>query len=185
MVLLQSNPGETGSAAIDFKLKGIDGKIYSLDTFVSKSVIVLIFMCNHCPYVQAVVKRLISLQSKFEDKSVQLIGISSNDVESYPEDSFENMIIFSKERKINFPYLIDENQSTAKNYDAVCTPDIYLYDCSRTLKYRGRLDDNWKDEDKVKNKDLELAIEAVLENKEITREQIPSLGCSIKWKKLN
>jgi peroxiredoxin len=183
MVLLQGNPGETGSAAIDFELKGIDGKIYSLDTFASKSVIVLIFMCNHCPYVQAVVKRFVTLQSKFENNSVQLIGISSNDVESYPEDSFENMIIFAKERKINFPYLIDENQSTAKNYDAVCTPDIYVYDSSRTLKYRGRLDDNWKEEDKVKSKDLESAIESVLKSNEIAFEQIPSMGCSIKWKK--
>lgn len=183
MVLLQSNPGEIDSAAIDFKLKGVDGKIYSLDTFASKSVIVLIFMCNHCPYVQAVVKRFVTLQSKFENKSVQLIGVSSNDVESYPEDSFENMIIFAKERNINFPYLIDENQSTAINYDAVCTPDIYVYDSSRTLKYRGRLDDNWKEEDKVVSKDLDSAILSVLDNKEIAFEQIPSMGCSIKWKK--
>ncbi len=183
MVLLQSNPGEIGSVAVDFKLKGVNGKIYSLDTFAQKSVIVLIFMCNHCPYVQAVVKRFVLIQSKFADKNVQLIGISSNDVDSYPEDSFDNMIIFSKERKINFPYLIDENQSTARNYDAVCTPDIYVYDISRTLKYRGRLDDNWKEEDKVKSKDLESAIESVLNNEEITLEQIPSMGCSIKWKK--
>lgn len=183
MVLLKSNLGEIGSLAIDFKLKGVNGKIYSLDTFASKSVIVLIFMCNHCPYVQAVVNRFVLLQSKYADKNVQLIGISSNDVESYPEDSFENMIVFSKERKINFPYLIDENQSTAKNYDAVCTPDIYVYDSSRILKYRGRLDDNWKEEDKVIRKDLESAIESILKNEEITFEQIPSMGCSIKWKK--
>jgi hypothetical protein len=93
------------------------------------------------------------------------------------------MIIFSNERKINFPYLIDENQSTARNYDAVCTPDIYVYDSSRKLKYRGRLDDNWKEEENVKSRDLESAIESILSNEEIKLEQIPSMGCSIKWKK--
>jgi len=183
MVLLKSNPGEIGSAFVDFELKGIDGKIYSLDSFASKSVIVLIFMCNHCPYVQAVVERFVKLQSKLGDKGVQFVGISSNDVETYPEDSFENMKIFSEERNINFPYLIDENQSTAKNYDAVCTPDIYVYDNSRHLKYRGRLDDNWKEEEKVVRRDLESAVDLILLNKEIKFEQIPSMGCSIKWKK--
>ncbi len=183
MALLKSNPGEIGSCIIDFDLKGVDGKIYSLDSFVSKSVIVIIFMCNHCPYVQAVIERFINLQSKYKDKGVQLLGISPNDVESYPEDSFDNMKIFSEERKINFPYLIDENQSTAKYYDAVCTPDIYVYDINRHLRYRGRLDDNWKEENNVKCKDLEEAIEAILLKREITNEQIPSMGCSIKWKK--
>jgi peroxiredoxin len=183
MALLQGNQGEIGSGIIDFELKGVDGKIYSLESVASKSVIVLIFMCNHCPYVQAVVERFVKIQSKYKDKGVQLIGISSNDVESYPEDSFENMKLFSKNKNLNFPYLIDENQSVAKNYDAVCTPDIYVYDSSRTLKYRGRLDDNWKDEKSVLKKDLESAIESVLLNREITFEQLPSMGCSIKWKK--
>lgn len=183
MALLKSNKGEIDSPIVDFELKGVDGKIYSLDSVMPKSVIVLIFMCNHCPYVQAVIERFVNLQSKYKDKGVQLIGISSNDVDSYPEDSFENMKIFSKERNINFPYLIDENQTTAKDYDAVCTPDIYVYDSNGLLKYRGRLDDSWKDEDQVKSKDLESAIESVLLNKEITFEQVPSMGCSIKWKK--
>jgi peroxiredoxin len=183
MALLNSNPGEIGSVIIDFKLEAVDGKIYSLDSFVSKSVLVIIFMCNHCPYIQAVVGRFVKLQSKYKDKGVQLIGINPNDVESYPDDSFNNMKIFSKKRNINFPYLIDNNQSAAKNFNAVCTPDIYVYDSNRLLRYRGRLDDNWKDEGNVKNKDLESAIESALLNKEITFEQIPSMGCSIKWKK--
>lgn len=183
MALLKSNPGEIGSGIIDFELKGVDGKIYSLDSFSSKSVIVIIFICNHCPYVQAVVGRLIKIQTKYRDKGVQLIGINSNDVETYPEDSFENMIIFAKERDINFPYLMDENQSTARSYDAVCTPDIYVYDSNRLLKYRGRLDDNWKEVSNVKSKDLEAAVESILLNKDITFEQVPSMGCSIKWKK--
>lgn len=183
MVLLESNPGETGSVIIDFELKGTDGKIYSLDSFASNSVIVIIFMCNHCPYVKAVVDRLVRLQSEFRDKGVQLVGISPNDVDSYPEDSFDNMKTFSRERNLNFPYLIDENQITAGNYDAVCTPDIYVYDSKRLLRYRGRLDDNWKEEENVKSKDLESAIKSILNNEEITLEQIPSMGCSIKWKK--
>lgn len=183
MVLLQSNPGEIGSVAVDFRLKGVDGKIYSLDSFCTFKVIVIIFMCNHCPYVQAIVERLVKLQSDLDDRSVQLIGINSNDVETYPEDSFNNMKNFANERNLNFPYLIDDTQSTAKNYDAVCTPDIYVYNSERLLVYRGRLDDNWKDEMYVKNKDLETAIEFVLQGRDITFEQVPSMGCSIKWKK--
>jgi peroxiredoxin len=185
MPLLKSNSGEIGSAIIDFTLKGVDEKIYSVSSFSSKNILVIIFMCNHCPYVQAIVERLVILQTKYESKSVQLIGINSNDTESYPEDSYKNMKSFSKERKFNFPYLIDENQSTAKSYDAVCTPDIYVYDKSRQLKYRGRLDDNWQEIENVKTRDLESAIDSILADKEITFEQIPSMGCSIKWKNKN
>jgi peroxiredoxin len=181
-MLLQSNPGELNSDIIDFSLKGIDEKIYSLKDFSNEKILVVIFMCNHCPYVKAVIKRFINLQSKFSEKNVRLIGISPNDVITYPDDSFENMKLFAKEQSINFPYLIDDTQQTAKDYGAVCTPDIYVYDENRKLKYRGRLDDNWKEESEVKTKDLEKAIEELLEGKEISSEQIPSMGCSIKWK---
>ena len=101
---------------------------------------------------------------------------------TYPEDIFDNMILFAKEYSMNFPYLYDETQETARKYDAVCTPDIYVYDVERKLRYRGRIDDNWKDESQVKTKDLEKAIDQLLEGKEIEFEQIPSIGCSIKWK---
>jgi len=181
-MLLHSSPGELNSGITDFSLKGIDGKVYSLDSFSCDKILVIIFMCNHCPYVKAVIRRFVSLQKKFSDNKVRLIGISPNDVIAYPEDSFENMKLFAKEYELNFPYLIDETQQTAKNYGAVCTPDIYVYNEDRKLKYRGRLDDNWQDESLVKTKDLERAIEEILDGKEISFEQIPSMGCSIKWK---
>jgi thiol-disulfide isomerase/thioredoxin len=139
-------------------------------------------MCNHCPYVKAVIERFVKLQKKYKDSGVGLIGISSNDATAYPEDSFENMKLFAKNHSMNFPYLFDETQMTAKNYGAVCTPDIYVYDGKRKLKYRGRLDDNWKEESGVKSEDLDLAIDLLLQEKEISFEQIPSMGCSIKWK---
>jgi peroxiredoxin len=181
-MLLHSNSGELNSDIADFSLKGIDEKIYSLKDFSGEKILVIIFMCNHCPYVKAVIKRFVNIQAKFSGRQVKLVGISPNDVIAYPEDSFENMKLFAKEHSVNFPYLIDETQQTAKTYGAVCTPDIYVYDEKRKLKYRGRLDDNWKEESQVSSKDLERAIEELLEEKEISFEQIPSMGCSIKWK---
>jgi peroxiredoxin len=181
-MLLHSNSGELNSDIADFSLKGIDEKVYSLKDFSCEKILVIIFMCNHCPYVKAVIKRFVNLQAKFSGRHVKLVGISPNDVIAYPEDSFENMKLFAKEHSVNFPYLIDETQQTAKDYGAVCTPDIYVYDEKRKLKYRGRLDDNWKEESQVASKDLERAIEELLEGKEISFEQIPSMGCSIKWK---
>jgi thiol-disulfide isomerase/thioredoxin len=181
-MLLQSKPGEINSGIIDFSLKGIDGKFYTPDEFGEKKILVIIFMCNHCPYVKAVIERLVLIQEKYFGRGVQLIGINPNDVIAYPEDSFENMVLFAKKYSVNFPYLLDETQETAGKYEAVCTPDIYVYDEKRILKYRGRLDDNWKEEVQVKSKDLESAIGLLLEGKEINFEQIPSMGCSIKWK---
>ena len=181
-MLLESNQIKLDSKVIPFNLKGIEGKNYSLESFSEKDILVVIFMCNHCPYVIAIIERLVNFQKKYENKNVQLIGISSNDVISYPEDSFENMKIFSRDFKMNFPYLFDETQETAKKYDAVCTPDIYVYDNERKLKYRGRFDDNWKDASMVKSNDLENTVNLLLENKEINFKQIPSMGCSIKWK---
>lgn len=181
-MLLQGKPGEINSDIINFRLKGIDDKVYSLNDFKGEKILVLIFMCNHCPYVKEVMNRLISVQKKYSEMNVSLIGINPNDTKTYPEDSFENMKLFSKEYSMNFLYLFDETQETARKYEAVCTPDIYVYDEKRKLRYRGRLDDNWKDESQVKSKDLESAIETLLAGKEISFEQIPSMGCSIKWK---
>jgi peroxiredoxin len=178
----QSRPGEIDSKIIDFTLPATDGRDYCSSDFDDKDLLVIIFKCNHCPYVKAVVSRLIELQSKYSGKGVQFVGINPNDAETYPEDSFDNMKLFVKERGINFPYLYDESQEVAKAYDAVCTPDIYVYDKVRNLRYRGRLDDNWKDETAVKSKDLEKAIEQLLAGKDIDFPQIPSMGCSIKWK---
>ncbi|MCB0726813.1 MAG: thioredoxin family protein [Ignavibacteria bacterium] len=177
-----SNTENLNTPLIDFSLKGTDGRSYSPADFKDKDILIIIFMCNHCPYVKAVTHRFVEFQKKFEDRNVRLIGINSNDAETYPEDSFENMKLYADEYEMNFPYLYDETQETARKYGAVCTPDIYVYDKDRVLRYRGRLDDNWKDESSIKAKDLEKATELLLEGKEIDFDQIPSMGCSIKWK---
>ncbi|MGP0565231.1 MULTISPECIES: thioredoxin family protein [unclassified Nitrospina] len=182
MALAHSTMVPLGTQAPDFSLPGTDGKTYSLDSFKDTEVLVIIFMCNHCPYVKAVLPRLIDLQNKFEDKSVQIIGINSNDAVKYPDDSMENMKKIAKEKNIPFPYLFDETQAVAKTYDAVCTPDIYVFGPERKLLYRGRIDDNWEHPEQVTRRDLEDAINAILDGQPMLEEQIPSMGCSIKWK---
>jgi len=182
MALLHSTMAPLGSVARDFSLPGVDGKEYSLDSFRDKRVLVVIFMCNHCPYVKAVIPRLIDLQNQMGDRGAQLVGINSNDAVRYPDDSYDSMKKVAREKKISFPYLFDATQETAKAYDAVCTPDIYLYGDERTLLYRGRIDDNWEQSEKVTKRDLLEAIEKALAGKDISGEQIPSMGCSIKWK---
>ena len=118
-MLLQSKPGELNSGIIEFSLKGIDEKIHTLNDFNDKKILVIIFMCNHCPYVKAVIERFVRLQEKYKNKSVRLIGINPNDVTAYPEDSFGNMILFAQKYSVNFPYLFDDTQETAKKYEAV------------------------------------------------------------------
>ena len=182
MALLHSSMVPLGTAVIDFELPGVDGKEYCLKSFAAYKVLVIIFMCNHCPYVKAVIQRLIDLQQEVLVQGVRLIGINCNDANNYPEDSFENMHSVSKGWEMNFPYLFDESQEVAKKYDAVCTPDIYVYGPKRTLLYRGRIDDNWDNPDKVSRRDLKQAIDSILSGENISIKQIPSMGCSIKWK---
>lgn len=170
-----------GSRAHDFSLPATDDNVYSLRDFDDKDVLCIIFSCNHCPYVKAVEERINNIAKKYSDSSFVLLCINSNDEKVYPEDSFEEMKKRSEEKGFIFPYLRDESQNTAMAYDAVCTPDIYLYDKNRVLKYRGRIDDNWKDESAVKSKDLERAIDLLLASKDIDFEMVPSMGCSIKW----
>jgi len=171
-----------GSEAIDFNLPGVDGKYYSLDMYKDKKILCIIFMCNHCPYVIATQERINQIAKDYANKSFALIGINPNDDETYPEDSFENMKIRAKEMGYVFPYLRDETQEIGRAYDAACTPDIFLYDRNRILKYRGRIDDSWKDETKVTRKELRIAIDKLLEDREIDFDMIPTIGCSIKWK---
>lgn len=182
MALMHSTMVPLGESAPAFSLPGVDGKQYSLDSFTGKRVLVIIFMCNHCPYVKAVLSRLIDLQNQMDEKGVQLVGINSNDASRYPDDSFDNMKKTAEEMKIPFPYLFDATQEIARAYDVVCTPDIYVYGEERTLLYRGRIDDNWEHPEKVTKKDLKEAIDAALAGEKISEEQIPSMGCSIKWK---
>lgn len=183
MVLLNSEKIELETKAPDFHLvNAIDGKKYSLSSFSDKKVLVVMFICVHCPYVQAVDDRLVQLRKDFEGKSVQLIGICSNDPTDYPEDSPENLKKHALEKGYGFPYLVDESQEVAKAYDAVCTPDIYVYDQARKLAYHGRIDDNWKNPAQVKKQDLKEAILAILEGQQPAEPQFSSMGCSIKWK---
>lgn len=171
-----------GTKAHNFSLPAVDGNVYSLNDFADKDVFCLIFTCNHCPYVKAVEDRINDIAKKYSGSSFALVCINANDPAVYPEDSFEEMKKRATEKGFVFPYLHDESQNTAMMYDAVCTPDIYLYDKDRVLRYRGRIDDNWKDESAVKHRDLERAIELLLAGKEIDFEMVPSMGCSIKWK---
>ena len=168
--------------AHDFELPGVDGKTYTLSSFANQKILVLIFMCNHCPYVKAVLQRLIDLQNAFSGRGVQFIGVNSNDAIRYPDDSFDNMKAVAQEREISFPYLFDETQETAKVYGAVCTPDLYVYGEERKLLYRGRIDDNWEHPELVTRQDLKSALEDILAGRPVPNEQIPSMGCSIKWK---
>ena len=171
-----------GSKATDFNLPSVDGKYYSLDTFKDKKVLCIIFSCNHCPYVIAVEDRINQIAKDYANKSFALVAINPNDANNYPEDSFEAMKIRAKEKGFVFPYLRDESQQAARDYDAVCTPDIYLYDKDRILRYHGRIDDNWKDESLVTRRELRMAIDCLLEDRKIDFDTIPPMGCSIKWK---
>lgn len=182
MALTYSQTIPFGKKADDFSLPGIDGKTYSLSSFSDMKTLVIVFMCNHCPYVQACWDRLITLQNEFGKKGVQFVGINSNDEKQYLDDSFENMKIWAEKKKHNFPYLRDESQETAKAYGAVCTPDIFVYNESRELVYHGRIDDNWQDQSKVTKRELADALVALLQNEKPSRDQNPSMGCSIKWK---
>lgn len=171
-----------GEPAKAFELKGVDEKIYNLESFKEAKVLVIVFMCNHCPYVKAIWQRLINLQEKFKNSGVQLVGINANAANSnYGEDSFENMQNEFKERRMNFPYLIDLDQKISREYKAQCTPDIYVYDNERKLAYHGRIDDSWKDESKVTKNELAEAIETILKGEKVSEIQHPSMGCSIKW----
>ena len=182
MVLLESLHVPLGSEAHDFLLPCIDGQTYSLDDFKGNKAIVIIFMCNHCPYVQGVIKRLISLQEEFKDQGVVFVGINANDSENYPEDSFEKMKEYAKKWGLNFVYLRDKSQEVAKKYNAQCTPDIFVYDSDFKLAYHGRVDDNWQHEDKVTSHELKDALTAIINGEKPSEKQNPSMGCSIKWK---
>lgn len=190
MVLLKSLQLPMGSDIIDFSLPATDGKTYSPSDFSDKKALVIIFMCNHCPYVKAIIDRLITLQVEYAVSGVQLIGINSNESENYPEDSLENMQKWAREEGVNFVYLRDESQEVAKAYQAQCTPDIYVFDKERKLAYHGRLDDNCLPESEqaarqepgnVKKHELKNALNAILAGKPVSTEQYPSMGCSIKW----
>ena len=182
-----STPGvQLGIAPPDFQLPGVDGQIHSLADYKSGPALVIMFICNHCPYVKAIEDRLIQLATDLKALKVPVVAICSNDPVDYPEDSFEQMKIRSQTKGYPFPYLQDLSQELAKAYGAVCTPDFFVYGSDFKLAYRGRLDDSWKDPHLVTKRELLGAVESLikkdLRNAYLTQ-QSPSMGCSIKWKK--
>lgn len=182
MVLLESIKVPLGSEAPNFSLKNIDGKEYGLQDFSDKKIFVIVFMCNHCPYVQAIWPRLVKLQERFKDEGVQFIGINPNLNPNYDEETFEKMHDYYVKYSMNFPYLQDDTQNVARAYEAQCTPDIFVYDEDLKLAYHGRVDDNWQDEKNVTHEELSEAIKALLRGEKLDSAQNPTMGCSIKWR---
>ena len=172
----------TGQRAPDFCLPGVDGNEYCLTSFQDKQVIVVVFTCNHCPYVQAYEDRLIAIQQEYADRGVQLVAINANDASGYPEDSFHNMVKRAEQKKFNFPYLRDETQRVAHGYGAEYTPEAFVLNSKGEVCYVGRIDDNWQHPDKARSHDLRNAIEAILAQRPLDNAVTHAIGCTIKWK---
>ena len=175
-----------GTPAPDFRLINVDGREVSRDDFADAPALLVIFMCNHCPFVIHVSEELARLTREYMQRGVAVVGINSNDASAYPADSTERMVAEAENRGYGFPYLYDETQEVAKAYRAACTPDFYLFDKNRRLVYRGQMDDSRPDGGiPVTGKDLRAALDAVLAGKPVSEDQRPSIGCNIKWKPEN
>jgi len=172
-----------GEQPKDFNLKGIDENKYSLKDVVGANGTLIMFICNHCPYVKAISKEIGETAAELKKYQINVVAIMSNDTLNYPDDSFDNMKIFAKQNNFMFPYLIDESQEVAKNFGAVCTPDFFGYNFKNELQYRGRLKQlkDLKPAINSKNELLEAMIE-VSKSGRGPKEQFPSMGCNIKWK---
>lgn len=179
MALLESEVTPLGTPCPDFRLPGTDGRAWARADF-QEPLLLVAFICNHCPYVQAVDDRLNQLAKVYAGRCA-VVGISANDAVTYPADSFPAMQARVVDKGFVFPYLYDASQEVARAFGAVCTPDFFLYDAERQLRYRGRLDDNWKDAAAVTRHELAEALEALLAGREPAPAR-PSLGCSLKWK---
>ena len=184
MVSLNPPVCDFGTKAPEFKLLGVDGQQWTLEKCMGKKGLLVMFICNHCPYVKAIQQRILRDVAELKTLGIASVAISSNDADEYPADSFENMQLLAKELNFDFPYLLDETQSVAKEYSAVCTPDFFGYNHRQELQYRGRLDASKKEAaaNDVK-RDLFEAMKQVAQSEHGPKEQIASMGCSIKWKK--
>ncbi len=182
MVLTKTPICNFGEKPHDYELKGIDGKHYKLKDCVGEKGTVIMFICNHCPYVKAIIEDLVKDTNDLINFGIKAVAIMSNDTKNYPEDSFENMKLFSKKYNFSFPYLIDETQEIAKKYGAVCTPDFFGYNRKLELQYRGRIRE-LKELKPVREgeSDLKRAMQIISETQKGPKEQIPSMGCNIKW----
>ena len=182
MTLTKTPICDFGKKAENFELKSTENKIITLNDAKGQNGTLIMFICNHCPYVKAVIEDIVNNCKTLENDGIRSIAIMSNDTKNYPEDSFDNMIKFAKNNKFNFPYLIDETQETAKKYDAVCTPDFFGYNKNLELQYRGRIRE-LKDLKPVRDSESDLlkAMKMVAKTGKGPEEQIPSMGCNIKW----
>ena len=186
MALTPSNMLPLGTPAPDFSLPGTQGNLVTLDTFQNSQLLLVAFICNHCPFVKHIRGELAVLADDFQAKGVAVVAINSNDVQAYPDDNMENMQKEVVAAAYHFPYLLDEQQAVAKAYDAACTPDFYLFDQNRLLIYRGQLDSSRPGNDiPVNGEEIRTAVDTALAGNSISAQQTPSVGCNIKWKSGN
>jgi peroxiredoxin len=182
MVETKASICDFGWPAPDFALKGVDGKIYTLGDVRGQNGTLVVFICNHCPYVKACIDRIVAEAKALREIGVGTIAIMPNDTESYPEDSFDRMKTFAARHGFTFPYVVDETQDVARAYDAQCTPDFFGFNAQDELQYRGRLDASRIQPQPNAPRDLFLAMKQVAETRHGPTDQVPSMGCSIKWR---
>jgi|SRR5690554_1280767 len=183
MAVTPSNMVPLGTKATDFNLiNPLSNQLNSLEKLKGEEGTLIIFMCNHCPYVVHVIEKLVEMHENHVSKGIEFIGISANDVEKYPQDAPDKMVEFIKHYDIKFPYLYDESQEVAKAYDATCTPDFFLFDEDLKLVYRGQMDESRPGGKAPTGANMIAAFEHLLNNKPPIENQLPSMGCNIKWK---
>ena len=182
MASLETPVCDFGAIPADFSLPGTDGKIWTLDDCKGEKGLLVMFICNHCPYVKAVIERIVRDTRELDDYGIGSVAIMSNDTVGYPDDSFEKMKEFANQHQFNFPYLLDETQAIAKAYGAVCTPDFFGYNRNSQLQYRGRLDESRKESVAGAKRELFDAMKQISQTGHGPKHQIASIGCSIKWR---
>ena len=182
MALLKTPICDFGLNAVDFKLKSINGELLTLNDVKGDNGTLIMFICNHCPYVKAIIKNIVDDSNNLKNLGVNAIAIMSNDTKNYPDDSFDKMKDFAKDNKFNFPYVIDETQEIAKKFGAVCTPDFFGYNGNNELQYRGRMRE-LKELKPISNDESDLfkAMKLIAQTGKGPKNQIPSMGCNIKW----
>ena len=183
MTLAHAHICDFGWKARDFSLRGVDGKAWSLADVRGPNGTLVVFICNHCPYVKAAIDRLIAEAKALKEIGIGTIAVMPNDTKSYPQDSFENMQAFARQHGFTFPYVIDETQEVARAYDAQCTPDFFGFNAQDELQYRGRLDATRPGQAGGARRDLYEAMKQIAETGHGPQEQMPSMGCSIKWRR--
>ena len=183
MVMTASTMLPLGTSAPHFELPDTKGNLVSIDDFENANALLVVFMCNHCPFVKHILKNFVKLTREYRPKGVAIVAISSNDVESFPDDRPEMMAKVAQQMSFTFPYLYDQTQAVAKAYHAACTPDFFLFDKERKLVYRGQMDDSRPGNNiPITGADLRAALNAVLTGTTVSKQQKPSMGCNIKWR---